>query len=209
MTNPQANPQPDPAAIRETYRWLAHAPHGVSEVRVIAKGRGVLGIGFFDDEDAFVAECVRHNNAGNVYVGIQPRPRRLMDLARNAIRPIRSGGKKADIETVTATVIDLDPAREANTAATEDELALALAAGEKAADWCEAQGLVTQLWCALPAINLTPENTDTVTAGLKAFEENIRQEVETKAVHVDSIHDLPRIINLRSVLIGPAGRWVE
>ena len=73
--------RPDPEAIRATFRWLAHGEHGVSEVRVIRPGTGIVGIGFFDDEEAFVSECVRLNAAGNVYVGIQPRPRRLLDHA--------------------------------------------------------------------------------------------------------------------------------
>ena len=109
------DPRPDPELIRITYRWLAHAEHGVSEVRVIRPGSGVLGIGFFDDEDAFVRECERSNAAANVYVGIQPRPRRLLELARNAIRPLQSGAGSKDIEVVTATVIDLDKCRDVET----------------------------------------------------------------------------------------------
>ena len=42
--------RPDPEVIRATYRWLAHADHGVSEVRVIRPGKGIVGIGFFDDD---------------------------------------------------------------------------------------------------------------------------------------------------------------
>lgn len=72
---------PDESTIRATWRWLAHGAHGVSEVRVIRPAGGIIGIGFFDDEEAFVRECVRTNAAGNVYVGIQPRPRRLLDAA--------------------------------------------------------------------------------------------------------------------------------
>ncbi|MGI5865847.1 MAG: hypothetical protein ACOX6T_27845, partial [Myxococcales bacterium] len=74
---------PNHDAIRATWRWLAHAPHGISEVRVIRPAGGIVGIGFFDDEEAFVRECVRTNAVGNVYVGIQPRPRRLLELASN------------------------------------------------------------------------------------------------------------------------------
>ena len=59
---------PDQSTIRATWRWLAHGAHGVSEVRVIRPAGGIIGIGFFDDEEAFVRECVRTNAAGNVYV---------------------------------------------------------------------------------------------------------------------------------------------
>ena len=121
-----SDPAPNPEAIRATWRWLAHAPHGVSEVRVIRPSGGVLGIGFFDDEEAFVRECVRCNATGNVYVGIQPRPRRLLETARNTVRPLKSGATKKDIEVLTATVIDLDPVRPKDTASTEAELSQAI-----------------------------------------------------------------------------------
>ncbi|MCA9559268.1 MAG: hypothetical protein KC583_11980, partial [Myxococcales bacterium] len=198
---------PDPEAIRATYRWLAHAEHGVSEVRVIRPGKGIVGIGFFDDEDAFVSECVRTNAAGNVYVGIQPRPRRLLAQAPNAVRPLKSGATRKDIEVVTATVMDLDPVRPRDTASTEEELAAAVEAADAAAAWSEGAGGVArparmmsgngaQLWFAVPPIVLDDDNRDTVQANLKAFEAEVRGQVESDRVKVDSIHDLPRIIKV-------------
>lgn len=92
-----SDPAPNPEAIRATWRWLAHGPHGVSEVRVIRASGGVVSIGFFDDEESFVRECARCNATGNVYVGIQP---------RNTVRPLKSGATKKDIEILTATVND-------------------------------------------------------------------------------------------------------
>lgn len=198
--------RPDPELIRATYRWLAHGDHGVSEVRVIRPGKGIVGIGFFDDEDAFVSECVRTNAAGNVYVGIQPRPRRLLDRAPNAVRPLKSGGGRNDVEVVTATVIDMDPARPKDTASTDDELAAALQSAAEAAGWCESEGLArparmmsgngAQLWFAVPPIELEDDNRDLVQANLKGFETEIRERVGSDAVKVDSIHDLARIIKV-------------
>ena len=198
--------QPDADLIRATYRWLAHAQHGVSEVRVIRPGAGILGIGFFDDEDAFIRECMRTNVGANVYVGIQPRPRRLLDMAPNTIRPLRSGAGRKDIEVVTATVIDLDPVRSKDTASTEEELALAIEAAGQAASHLEEQGFVrplrmmsgngAQLWFAIPPIMLDDENRDVVQANLRAFEAEIREHVESDRVKVDSIHDLARIIKV-------------
>lgn len=199
-------PQPDAGVIRATYRWLAHGPHGVSEVRVIRPSGGVLGIGFFDDEEAFVQECVRTNAAGNVYVGIQPRPRHLLDLATNTVRPLRSGAGRRDIEVVTGTVIDIDPVRPKETAATEAELTAATATAEILASWCESQGFVrprrmmsgngAQLWFALPPILLTDENRETVQANLRAFEAALRTRAESATIKVDAIHDLARIIKV-------------
>ncbi len=194
---------PNPEAIRATWRWLAHAPRGVSEVRVIRPaGGGVAGIGFFDDEDAFVRECVRGNATGNVYVGIQPRPRRLLESARNTLRPLKSGATKKDIEHLTATVIDLDPLRPKDLASTDEELALALDAATRAADWCIGEGLApprlmmsgngAQLWFALPP---TPVD-EGLLAGLKDFEAELRVRFQDARVHVDSIHDAARIIKV-------------
>ncbi|NOJ81589.1 hypothetical protein [Myxococcus xanthus] len=202
-----ATPAPNPEAIRATRRWLAHAAHGVSEVRVIRPGGGgVVGLGFFDDEDAFVTACVEANAAGNVYVGIQPRPRRLLELAPNVLRPLKNGAGSKDIEVVTATVLDLDPVRPKDTASTEDELAVALQAAEEAAAWCEGQGLVrprlmmsgngAQLWFALAPLPLEGEARERVQAGLKAFEAEVRARFQSGRVHVDSIHDVARIIKV-------------
>ena len=171
---------PDESTIRATWRWLAHGAHGVSEVRVIRPAGGIIGIGFFDDEEAFVRECVRTNAAGNVYVGIQPRPRRLFDAAPNVVRPLKTGAGRKDIEVITATVIDLDPVRPKDTASTDAELALAMAAANEAIAWCESEGLVcprlmmsgngAQLWFALPPSALEGERRGWLQAALKAFE---------------------------------------
>ncbi len=198
---------PNPEEVRATWRWLAHGAHGVSEVRVIAPGgRGIVGIGFFDDEEAFVRECVRTNAAGNVYVGIQPRPRRLFDAAPNVVRPLKTGAGRKDIEVITATVIDLDPVRPKDTASTDAELALAMAAANEAIAWCETEGLVrprlmmsgngAQLWFAVPPTALVEENRDRLQVGLRAFETKVRERAQTDAVHVDSIHDVARIIKV-------------
>jgi hypothetical protein len=197
---------PDEDAIRATWRWLAHSAHGVSELRVIRPGGGIIGIGFFDDEDAFVRECVRTNAAGNVYVGIQPRPRRLFEAAANVVRPLKTGASSKDIELITATIIDIDPARPKNTASTNAELGLAVAAAESTASWCESEGLVrprlmmsgngAQLWFALPPTALDGDRRERLQAGLKSFEAKIRERVQSDTVHVDSIHDVARIIKV-------------
>ncbi|WP_408891542.1 hypothetical protein ACJ2CR_18975 [Myxococcus faecalis] len=198
---------PNADAIRATWRWLAHAPHGVSEVRVIRPGGGgVVGLGFFDDEESFVAACAAANADGNVYVGIQPRPRRLLELAPNVLRPLRTGAGSKDIEVVTATVVDLDPVRPKHTASTEDELSLTLQVADAAVAWCEAQGLVrprlmmsgngAQLWFALPPQSLEGERHERVQAGLKGFEAELRARFASERVRVDSIHDVARVIKV-------------
>ncbi len=198
------SPEPNAKVIRSTWRWLAHGDHGVSEVRVIRPVGGIVGIGFFDDEEAFVRECLRTNAIGNVYVGIQPRPVTLLSRAPNAIRPLKRGATRQDIEVVTATVIDLDPVRPKDTASTNEELAQAIAAATSAADWCAAEGLVrprlmmsgngAQLWFSLPPTHLAEH--EHLAEGLKRFETELRERFQTEQVHVDSIHDVARIIKV-------------
>ena len=127
------------ADVRSTYRFLAHQERGVTEVRVIAPGRGITGIGYFDSEDAFVDACAKANGTGNVYVGIQPRPSRFLDQARNRLRRMRRGARDHDIEWLTAVVIDIDPERPKHTAATGEELGRALARGEEISRWIESK----------------------------------------------------------------------
>jgi hypothetical protein len=196
----------DPEQIRSTYRRLVHCDHGVSEVRVIQQGKGILGIGFFDNEDAFVEECVRANATANVYVGIQPRPARFLKQAPNIIRSLHSGAGFKDIEVVVGTVIDIDPVRPKDQASTETELQAAIEAANKAADWCESQGFLrpvrmmsgngAQLWFAVPPIQITDENRDLVQSNMKAFEAALRKQLNDPRVKIDSIYDLPRIIKV-------------
>ncbi|WP_338869333.1 hypothetical protein [Myxococcus stipitatus] len=165
-----------------------------------------MGLGFFDDEEAFIEACVEANPGGNVYVGIQPRPRRLLELAPNVLRSLRTGAGNKDIEVATSTVVDLDPVRPKDTASTEDELALTLQVAEAAGAWCETQGLVrprlmmsgngAQLWFALPPQSLEGERHERVQAGLKAFEAEVRARFATERVRVDSIHDMARVIKV-------------
>jgi hypothetical protein len=199
-------PVPSADAIRSTWRWLAHGAHGVSEVRAIHPESRTIAIGFFDDEEFFVRECVRVNADANVYVGIQPRPRRLLELAPNRIRTPSSGASASDIEVVTATVLDLDPVRPKNTASTAEELQGTIAVAGSVRRWCEDEGLVpprmmmsgngAQLWFALPPWTLGADQHERTKAGLKTFEAEVRARFQTQGVHVDSIHDLARIIKV-------------
>ena len=81
-----------------------------------------------------------------------------------------------------------------------------MAAANEAIAWCESEGLVrprlmmsgngAQLWFALPATALEGERRERLQAGLKAFETKVRERAQTDAVHVDSIHDVARIIKV-------------
>ena len=106
---------------------------------MISPHHEVLGIGFFDDEDAFVAACTEANGTGNVYAGIQPRPRRFFEQAPNRLARLRRGAHDQDIEHVTALALDLDPVRPKDTASTDEELERAIDEATRLAGWLESQ----------------------------------------------------------------------
>lgn len=192
--------------ILATYRFLAHAGRGVTEVRVIHPGHGIAGIGFFDDEDEFVAACAEHSGETNVYAGIQPRPVRFLERAPNRIAHLKQGAKDEDIEWLTAIVVDLDPARPKDTASTDAELALAVERGEAISAWMESKkfllpvrnmsGNGCQLWFAVPPLDLAPDRRDEVKERLRQFEARIRERFGGNGVTVDSIFNLSRIIKV-------------
>ncbi len=193
-------------SIAATWRWLSHAAHGVSEVRVILPRDGLVGLGFFDREDAFVRACCRANVGANVYVGIQPRPRRFLARAPNVIRPRGRGARNEDIERLVGTVIDLDPVRPKGEAATDEELAAAVAAARRGAKWCEQQALLrpllmmsgngAQLWFAIPPTELPAGDREPMLFGLRAWEAEVRALLQSAQVRVDSIHDPARVIKV-------------
>lgn len=209
--SPSENSTFSAADVRATYRFLHHTPYGVTELRAIAPNRGpVLGIGYFDDEDAFVAACEAVNGTGNVYVGIQPRPRRFLEQAPNVIRSLSNGARDQDIECITATVLDIDPVRPKNTAATDEELAVAIACANELVAGIVGEGFHQpvrnmsgngcQVWFALPPHQLSTRNRDDATRRLKAFEAAQRCTFATESAKFDSIYNLSRIIKVIGTL---------
>jgi hypothetical protein len=73
-------------------RFLAHAGLGVTEVRVISPHHEVLGIGFFDDEDAFGAAGVTGGRTSELV----HRPR--ADSGRRARDGVRVGRRRGGLD---------------------------------------------------------------------------------------------------------------
>jgi hypothetical protein len=196
--------------VRATYRYLARTDLGVLELRVIIPGsRDVLGIGFFDNEDAFVRACREMNGQANIYAGIQPRPHRFLDLARNRLLPLGATVKDCDIEYVTAVVIDLDAVRPdglKKEAATDAELDVVHVRAEEVADWFVEHGFVRpvrnmsgngdQIWAAVPPLRFLPDQREQVTEGLREFERQIRERFGGRGVKIDSIYNFSRVIKV-------------
>ncbi len=196
----------DESAVRATYRYLHHTKLGVTEVRAIAPDSKIVGVGYFDSEDAFVSACATHNARANLYAGIQPRPLTFLKRSPNRIRRIRQGAQDRDIQWITALVIDIDPIRPKGSASTEAELALAYDCAERISDWiasrrfhrpvCNMSGNGVQLWFALPPHQILSRDFVATTRQLKAFEAGIREKFPRDGIKIDSIYNLSRIIKI-------------
>ena len=192
--------------VRATYRFLGHDGRGVTELRVISPQRGVVGIGYFDNEEAFVGACAGVNGAGNVYLGIQPRPAAFLQQSNNKIRRLRKGAHEEDVGWLTAVVIDIDPVRPKDTAATDEKLAKAIDCGDQISEWMEAKGFRRpvrnmsgngcQLWFAIPPFEITDTNREKIRERLKGFEAKIRERFSADGVTIDSIFNLSRVIKV-------------
>ena len=95
--------------VRHFYDLLQHeAGSGLTQINVMDEDH-LIGVGLFDNEDDFVAECLRYNALGLLQAGVNPRTLRLLDEyggLQNRIRTLFSDiVSKRDIACVTAVVI--------------------------------------------------------------------------------------------------------
>ena len=95
--------------VRRHYDLLQHGRElGLTQLKVL-DGTHILGIGLFDTEDDFVAECRRYNGLGVLYVGVNPRSLRLLkDLGglRNRVRTLfQEVVGESGIDHVTGIVV--------------------------------------------------------------------------------------------------------
>lgn len=95
--------------VRRFYDLLQHgAKSGFTQINVMDEDH-LIGVGLFDNEDDFVAECRRYNALGLLQAGVNPRSAQLLDEyggLQNRIRTLFSDiVSKRDIACVTAVVI--------------------------------------------------------------------------------------------------------
>lgn len=95
--------------VRRFYDLLQHeAGSGLTQINVMDEDH-LIGVGLFDNEDDFVAECLRYNTLGLLQAGVNPRALRLLDEyggLQNRIRTLFSDiVSKQDIACVTGVVI--------------------------------------------------------------------------------------------------------
>jgi len=105
-------------AIRKHFQLLGHKGLGVTELRTFDP---IPMVAYVDNEDDFVGLCLEmEGKTSGIYVGVQPRPAHLFDLAPNRWVRARSGkngncARDIDIEYVTALFFDIDVVSEERT----------------------------------------------------------------------------------------------
>jgi len=83
--------------VRRQFEILQHDPEfGLTELKAV-DGDHVIGIGLFDNVDDFSSECLRYNELGTLYVGVNPRSLSLLD---------DYGGLKNRMRTLFSDVVE-------------------------------------------------------------------------------------------------------
>ena len=80
----------DERDVRRFYDLLQHKPElGLTQLSAF-DGEQLIGVGLFDNEEDFVAECERYNDLGQVYAGVNPRSLSLLDAYGGLENRVRS-----------------------------------------------------------------------------------------------------------------------
>lgn len=128
--------------VRLHYQLLGHKDLGVTELRTFDKGPEVA---YTDNEEDFVRLAMERAGKVNVYVGCNPRPLELFDIAPNSWNRAEKGSCASDeqIEFITAAFFDVDPVRPKGEPATEKEHSLALGEVNRVLSSCGYSGGIT------------------------------------------------------------------
>jgi DNA repair protein RadA/Sms len=106
-------------------RLLLRGNGGITEVRVIVPGRGVILGGYFNRTRALVralANCADRLDDANVYATLNPVKPDLLERAPNRLRRLKTLTKDRDILNRRWFPIDVDPVRPAGVSSTRAEL---------------------------------------------------------------------------------------
>ena len=208
--------------IKLLFNALGHvAAGGVTDVRAIgADGRGgEILRGFFDNEEALVAEAARANALGyNLYFGISARAPGLFERAPNRLVAGVTGGGSDDVVPPILLLIDLDvdtPRRRAakgplpgsKAAATDEEIPVVAAAASAVMADPLLIGVTpgktfsgNGFGILVPILTAPDANLDHIGAQMKAFGDLIRTRHRYPGSKIDSTFDLARISALPATM---------
>lgn len=196
-------------AIRKHLQLLGHEGLGVTELRTFDP---IPMVAYSDNEDDAIRLCLEMDgktSTSGIYVGVQPRPAHLFDLAPNCWIRARSGkngncARDIDIEYVTAIFIDIDVVsaeRAKGHPASEEELKQSLRAAELL---CREAGLAlsSTICCSgnghyvLAPIVPIPVDGDEVAIKFRYFCRQLVEKVAGRVtvVKFDSVFNLSRVM---------------
>lgn len=192
--------------IRKHVRLLGHKGHGVTELRIFDP---VAMVTYTDNEDDLVRLCLEmQGKASGIYIGVQPRPVHLFDLASNRWVLARGGpegncARDSDIEYITTVFFDFDVVCEARAKgypASEEELQRTLQAARLLSEQEGLAGILT-ISCTgnghqvfAPCIPI-PVDCDVVGMKFKAFCQDLaaRTDGRVEGVRIDLVSNLSRV----------------
>jgi len=202
-------------------RILGHKNNGVTELRIFDP---VPMVAYVDNEDDAVrlAREMEGKTSG-IYVGVQPRPPHLFDLAPNCWRPatsspVRNCATDNDIEYITACYWDLDVVSEERGKghpASDEELKQSLHAAELLSRE-EGLALNSTICCSgngnyvlAPIVPISVDSLE-VARQFKQCCQQITQKVasQIKGVKIDPVYNLSRVMRLMGTINGK-GQAVE
>lgn len=197
-------------AIRSHLALLGHEGLGVTELRVF--GGGPARVAYADNPDDVVRLCRQvDGKVLGVYVGVQPRPAHLFDLAPNRWVPARGGqdgncARDADIEYLTAVFFDIDvvsPQRARGLPASPEELRQSRRAAEILAGQ-DGLAMSASLCCSgnghyvLAPIASVSIDDDEAAGKFKCFCQSLADNVTGRIVgaRIDPVYNLSRVMRL-------------
>jgi hypothetical protein len=198
--------------IRTQMQLLGHDGYGVTEFRTCVP---VPMVAYADNTEDAIGLCLEMDSKTNVYVGVQPRPAHLFDLAPNRWIPARGGqegncARDDDIEYMTALAWDFDvvsPQRQMGHPASDEELEHTLFAAQllsrheglvlSSAICCTGNG--HQVWAPIVPISV---DRPLVALQFKLLCEQIAAKVADKVggVRIDPIYNLSRVVRVSGTL---------
>ena len=197
------------AAARTHLSLLGHDKLGVTELRVFDP---LPQVAYADSADAVVQLCREMDGrTSGVYVGVQPRPAHLFDLAPNRWTSARGGrdgncAREADVEILTLVFFDIDvvsPERAAGRPASEEELQRSLQAARLLA---QQDGLVgsSAICCSgnghyvLAPVVPVSAGGDETPRRFRTFCQGLAEDVAHRVagVRIDPVYNLSRVMRL-------------
>ena len=196
-------------AIRKHLQLLGHKGLGVTELRTFDP---IPMVAYVDNEDDAVRLCSQmEGKTSGIYVGVQPRPAHLFDLAPNRWVRARSGkngncARDIDIEYVTALFFDIDVVsseRAKGHPASDEELAQTLRAAQQL---CREDGLAlsSTICCSgnghygLVPIVPIPLDCNEIGVKFKCFCRQLAEKIACQAhgVKFDPVYNLSRVMRV-------------